>query len=244
MAGVCHQLFAGAGFTANQQRRINQRHARRALLELANGGRLAQDGLKAASAVVLQGAQALTQALRRVQGEHGAGHGATGVVQGHGFQQVALAANLHLAGRQAVALVDEGLRQGGVAGQGLQRHAGQLRLGHAAGQHGGGVGHHNHATPVHRQHGVGLRGQQGVQVQATARAGQHFKLVHSLHARHLEQLAAQRGHVLRAQGRGFEVDVGRVNLNGRHIQRAARQGGQYFVGNAHPVGKVNIDTHD
>ena len=56
MAGVGQQLFPGAGFTGDQQRRIDQRHARGTAFELQHFSRLAQDIVKATRIEVLHGA--------------------------------------------------------------------------------------------------------------------------------------------------------------------------------------------
>ena len=61
-----HQFLTGAGLAADQQRRIDLRHTHGSQLELVNGGGVAQDGFKSARVVVLQGAQALANTVRRV----------------------------------------------------------------------------------------------------------------------------------------------------------------------------------
>ena len=43
--------------------------------------------------------------------------------------------------------------------------------------------------------------------------------------------------------RGFQVDVRRFDLDGRHVERAPGQRGQDFLGDADPVGEVDVDPH-
>src|SRR5690606_9122722 len=58
MAGVREQLLAGAGLAGDQERRVDQRHARGTLLELLDRRGRTDDGLEAAACVVAQRTQA------------------------------------------------------------------------------------------------------------------------------------------------------------------------------------------
>ena len=234
VAGVGDQLLAGARLAADQQRRIHRRHARGALLELADRGRVAQDRLEAARAVVAQRAQPLAEAVRRVQGQHRAGHRAARLVQRHRFEQVGLATELHLAARA---------RRVRPVGQARQGAPDQRRLGQPAGADRRCIGHDHHARGIDRQHRVFLRRQQRVQVQAPPCARQHRHRADRLHACHAQQLAAQLLQPLRVQRGRFEVDVRRLDLDRGHVQRPLRQRGEDFLGDADPVGEEDVNAH-
>ena len=237
------ELLAGAGFAADQQRRVDLRHPRGARLQLADRRRAAEDRIEAAGVVVLQRAQALADAVRRVQRDHRAGDAAVGFVQRHALAQVRLAAELQLADRRPVAAADERFGQAFVADQIAQARADESGFGPAARRHRRGVGDDDAAVGVDREHRVGLRREQSVQVEPPARAGQHAERVDRQHAGHLGQLAAQRVQARRVERRRLDEEMRRLDLDRRHIQRPAGELGEDFLRDADPVGEVNVDTH-
>lgn len=243
MAGVGDQLLAGARLAADQQRRVDLRHPRRARLEPADRRRIAEDRLEAAGVVVLQRAQPLADAMRRVQRDHRAGHLAAGFAQRHALAQVRLAAELQLADRRALAAADERVDQRAVAQQIAQRRAGEPRLGQPAGRHRRGVGDDDGAVGIDGEHRVGLRGEQRVQVQPPPRAGQHAERIHREHAGDLAQLGAQLLESARIERWCLDVDMRRLHLDGRHVQRAVGELGKDFLRDADTVGNLDIDAH-
>ncbi|MNZ08857.1 hypothetical protein D3C78_256730 [compost metagenome] len=117
MAGAGHQFLAGAGLAADQQRRIQGRHALGAGLEGADGGRFAQQRVEAfGGMVVVQGRQAFADAVGQVEGEQGAGQ-VIALGDGHGIQQQRLALEGDLAQGQAEALFQQGAVQAVVTEQ-------------------------------------------------------------------------------------------------------------------------------
>ena len=82
-----------------------------------------------------------------------------------------------------------------------------------------------------------------VEVEPPPRARQHFQLGHREHARHPQQRLAQRRQVVGAECRRLYIDVWRFDLDRRHVERAAGERGEDFLGDADPVGEVDVDAH-
>ncbi len=59
----------------------------------------------------------------------------------------------------------------------------------------------------------------------------------------LHQLGAQCVQPRLIEGRRLDVDVRRIDLDGRHVEAAPGQLGKDLLGDADAVGKEHIDTH-
>ena len=109
MTGARHQLFAGAGFTLDQQWRIEGGNALGAGLQAANRCGVTEQRVEAFGMVVVQRRQAFADAARRIQAEQTAGQLSRAAVDALGdrlrIQQQRLALERDLAHRQAETLV-------------------------------------------------------------------------------------------------------------------------------------------
>ena len=235
VAGAGHQFLAGAGFTLDQQRRIQGRDPLRPSLEGADRRRLAEQGIEALGMIVVQGRQLLADAIGLVQGQQGAGIG-----DGHGVEQQGLAIDRDLPQRQAKPLFQQRSQQAGVGEQ--LGHAFSRRLAAVQG-HQRRVGQQHLAGAVQGQHRVGHGGQQGIELQVAALPGEDVDHRHRLHTAHVEQGVAQFIQDLRAQGRGVDVDVGRHHFHRIQVEVAPAQQGQDFLGDADAVDEADVDTH-
>ena len=71
-----HQFLAGTGLAVDQQRRVERRHALRTGLQGADRLGIAEEHLEPLGMVMVQGRQALADAVRFVEGQQAAGQGA------------------------------------------------------------------------------------------------------------------------------------------------------------------------
>ncbi|MCY1415060.1 hypothetical protein D9M71_305280 [compost metagenome] len=236
MAGTGHQLLAGAGFTLDQQWRIQCRDPLRAGLERADRRRFAEQRIKAFGMVVMQCRQAFADAIGLIQGEQGAGVG-----DRHRVEEQGLAAETDLVHRQAEMMGDQGALQVGIVEQGGQRFTGRFAAAQGDQRR---VGQQHMTTVIHRQHRVGTGGQQGVQLQAPALPRKDVDQGHGLHAAHIKQGFAQLFEHLGAEGRRIDVDVGRDHLHGVQVETASTEQGQHFLGDADAVDEGDVDAHD
>ncbi|MNL51300.1 hypothetical protein D3C87_1743890 [compost metagenome] len=106
VTGTRHQFFAGAGFTLDQQGRIERRHSLGAGLECSNGRRLAQQRIETLGMVVVQRREAFANAVRLIQGQQGAGIG-----DRRGVQQQGLAIDGDLAQRKTETMLQQSVEQ-------------------------------------------------------------------------------------------------------------------------------------
>ena len=185
--------------------------------------------------IVVQRCQALADAAWLVQGEQGAGIG-----DRRGIEHQRVAVEGHFAQRQAKAVFQQHVEQAGIAEQLADTFAGRLV---AVQRHQRRVGQQHMALAVERQYRVGHGGEQGVQLQVAALAGEDVDHRYRLHAVDAEQRLAQLVEYLRAEGGCVDVDVGRDHLHRIQIEVTSAQQRQDFLGDANTVDKTDMDTH-
>ncbi|MNZ91600.1 hypothetical protein D3C78_1105900 [compost metagenome] len=235
MAGAGHQLLAGAGFTLDQQRRIEGRDPLRASLEGANDRGFAKQGIEPFGVIVVQCRELFANAVGLVQGQQGAGIG-----DRCGVQQQGLAIDRDLAQRQAKAVFEQGVEQRRVGKQ--LGHAFPGRLTAVQGNQCR-VGQQDVAGTVEGQHRVGHGRQQCIELQVPTLAGKDVDHGDRLHAAHAEQRIAQLFKHLRAEGRGIDVNVRRDHFHRIQVEVSPAEQGQDFLGNADAVDEADVDTH-
>ena len=183
--------------------------------------------------------EAAADAAGGIEGQQATGQAAHGFADGGGVQQQRLAAQHHLAQGQAKALVQQ------LGGQfAVIEEFGQGVAGALPGQGGKGrIGQQDAALAVHRQHRIGHGGEQSVELQGAALAGQDVHHPHRLHPHHGQQGGAQFFKHRRAQGRRIDVDVGRHHLHGVQVEIAGTEQRQDFLGDADTINERHMDTH-
>ncbi|MNR04501.1 hypothetical protein D3C85_1204670 [compost metagenome] len=184
---------------------------------------------------MVQRGKAFADAVRLVQGQQGAGVG-----DRCGVEQQGLAVDGDFPQRQAKAVFEQGVEQGRVGKQ--VGHAFTVRFAAVQGDQGR-VGQQHLAVAVQCQHRVGHGGQQGVELQVPALAGQDVDHRHRLHATHAEQGITQFLEDLRAQRRGVDINIGRDHFHRIQVQIAPAEQGQDFLGDTDAVDEADVDTH-
>nr|BFE94753.1 hypothetical protein GCM10020185_52890 [Pseudomonas brassicacearum subsp. brassicacearum] len=235
MASPGHQFLAGAGFALDQQRCIQRRDPLGPGFEGADRRGFAQQRVETFGVIVMQGRQALADAVRLIQRQQRAGVG-----DGCGVQQQGLAVEGDFPQRQAKTVLQQGVQQGLVTEQ--LGHAFPSRFTTVQGNQRR-IGQQHLAGTVQGQYRVGHGREQRIELQVPTLARQDVHHGDRLHAAHAEQRLAQLVEHLRAEGRGVDVDVGRHHLHRIQIEIAPTEQGQDFLGDADAVDKTDVDTH-
>ena len=244
MAAARHQFLAGTGLAVDQQRRVERRHALRTGLQGADRLGIAEEHLEPLGMVMVQGSQALADAVRFVEGQQAAGQVPLALARPfgdrRGIEQQGLAHECHFAQRQAEALLDQRILQGFIVEQAGQPLAGRVA---SAALAEGRVGQQHQALAVHRQHRIGHRRQQRIELQAAALAGKDVDHGHRLHATDAQQRCAQFLQHFGTEGRRVDVDVRRHHFHRVQVQVAPAQQRQHLLGDADTVDEGDVDAH-
>lgn len=151
-----------------------------------------------------------------------------------------MAVQLHFAHGQVEVVVQQRLQQRGIAKQLTHRAPGRFAAAQFDQRR---VGQQHQACAVHRQHRVAHGGQQGIELQVAALAGEDVDHVHRLHAVYFEQRVVQFFKYGGAEGGGVDVDVRRDHLHGVQVEVAGTEQGEDFLGDADAVDEADVDAH-
>ena len=137
-------------------------------------------------------------------------------------------------------VVQQGLQQVGIVKQFAHRAPGGFAAAQGDQRR---VGQQHLACAVDRQHRVAHGGEQGVELQVAALAGEDVDHVHRLHTMDFEQCVVELFEHRRAEGRGVDVDVWRDHFHGIQVEVAGTEQGEDFLGDTDAVDEADVDAH-
>ena len=185
VTGARQQFLAGAGFTLDQQRRIQRRHAPRLLDHRRHHLGALEDRVEAAQLLLAHVVDALADPIGAVQGQHSASQRLAVVVlvlQRGDIGEEHVALDLHPQPIDPRLVGAHQLGQVEVLGITRQRHARHLVDAHAEQLRGAAIGGDDAAAHVDRQHREIQRTEQRVELQMTALAGHQADALDAEHS--------------------------------------------------------------